>query len=214
MAEKFNIVQTAYPVRTPLPTEELVLYEGIATFKQIHHYQQLVGSINYAATITRADISKATSKLSKFLQNPSPKHIASAERCLHYLVDSKYLASEYNGKIDQEEIFLTYRDSAFANDKSTYTSSFGFNILLYSGIIDFKAIKSKTVTTSSTKAELLALSFVAKVFLRWLRLFENIGFYLNFKPKILCNNVQTIRILTKEAPKLKTALKHVNIHQS
>lgn len=39
-------------------------------------------------------------------------------------------------------------------------------------------------------------------------------FDLQEKPKIYCDNKQTIRILTKNDPKLKTALKHVDIHQN
>lgn len=33
-------------------------------------------------------------------------------------------------------------------------------------------------------------------------------------PKICCDNAQTLRILTKEVPKLNTALRHVDIHQN
>ena len=67
IAEKFNITPSAYPVRTPLTTEELVPYDDIATPEQIHYYQHTVGTLNYPATITRPDIAKSLSKLSEFL---------------------------------------------------------------------------------------------------------------------------------------------------
>jgi len=66
LAEKFNITVNKTP-RTPLPSTDLVLYEGTATPQQIYGYQQRVGSINFTAIITRPDISKAISKLSEFL---------------------------------------------------------------------------------------------------------------------------------------------------
>src|ERR1700733_6316099 len=74
--------------------------------------------------------------------------------------------------------------------------------------------KGQTVTTSSTEAELLAISLTVKLFIQWLRFFEYLQFNIQEKPTILCDNLQTIRILTKESPKLQTALKHVDIHQS
>jgi hypothetical protein len=213
LMEKFNLTPSKYPPKTPLPSEELIPYNGEATPEQIHGYQQRVGSANFPSTISRPDVAKATSKLSEFLRNPSPKHIAAADRLLQYLVDTKYFAIEFDGNTVAQQIFVTMGDSAFADDKTTCTSSHGLSVSLYGGIIDFKAIKGRTVTTSSTEAELLAICYVVKVFLRWLRIFQNLGFYLDFTPTIYCDNQQTIRLLTKEAPKLQTALRHVDIHQ-
>ena len=213
MAGKFNITANKVP-KTPLPSIELVPYEGNATAQQIYGYQQRVGSLNYAAVITRPDISKAVSKLSEFLQNPSPLHIAAADRTLEYLVGTKYLAIEFDGNHQGRQIFVTSSDSAFADDTVTRNSSYGFCFSLFGGIIHYKAVKGTTVTTSSTEAELLALSLTAKEFIWWKRFFQQIQFDLEEEPTIYCDNLQTIRLLTKETPKLQTALKHVDIHQS
>jgi hypothetical protein len=95
MAGKFNITANRVP-KTPLPLVELVPYEGTATAQQIYAYQQQVGSMNFNAVITCPDILKTMSKLSEFLQNPSPIHLAAADRTLEYLVETKYLAIEFN----------------------------------------------------------------------------------------------------------------------
>ena len=153
------------------------------------------------------------SKLSKFLRNPSPIHIAAAEQTLEYLVGTKYLAIEYDGNQQDKRIFITSSDSAFADDALTRNSSYGFCFSLFGGVIHYKAVKGTTVTTSSTKAELLALSLTAKEFIWWKRFFQNIQFDLDEEPTIYCDNLQTIRLLTKETPKLQTALRHVDIHQ-
>ena len=212
MAEKFNITANRVP-KTPLPSTELVPYDGTATAQQIYAYQQRVGSLNFNAVITRPDISKTMSKLSEFLQNPSPIHLAAADRTLEYLVGTKYLAIEFDGNQQDKRIFITSSDSAFADDLETRNSSYGFCFSLFGGVIHYKAIKGSTVTTSSTEAELLVLSLTAKDFIWWKRLFESIQFDLDEEPTIYCDNLQTIRLLTKEAPKLQTALKHVDIHQ-
>ena len=201
------------PPRTPLGFD-LVPFTGIATPQQIYGYQQKVGSLNFAAIISRPDISKAVSKLSEFLQNPSPVHIAAVNWTLQYLIGSKYLAIQYDRNQTAQQIFIASSDSAFADDPLTYNSSYGFCFSLFGGVIQYKATKGKTVTTSSTEAELLALSQTAKNFLWWKRIFTCLQFNPQEKATIYCDNLQTIRILTKETPKLQTALKHVDIHQS
>jgi hypothetical protein len=77
--------------------------------------------------------------------------------------------------------------------------------------IDWRAAKQKSVTTSSTEAELLSLSYAAKEMIWWRRFFTAIRFHTGEDEAILCDNQQTIRILQKDAPKLVTKLKHVNI---
>jgi hypothetical protein len=213
MAGKYNITATTNLLKTPLPLTELVPYDGTATAQQTYGYQQRVGSLNYSAVITRPDISKAVSKLSEFLQNPSPIHIAAANQSIEYLVGTKYLAIEFDGNQQDRRIFITSSDSAFADDTMTRNSSYGFCFSLFGGVIHYKAVKGNTVTTSSTEAELLALSLTGKEFIWWTRFFENIQFDLeDEEPTIYCDNTQTIRLMTKETPKLQTALKHVDIH--
>jgi len=41
----------------------LTTYNGTASLKDIHHYQQKIGSINYAAIATRPDVAKIASHL-------------------------------------------------------------------------------------------------------------------------------------------------------
>jgi hypothetical protein len=69
------------------------------------------------------------------------------------------------------------------------------------------------VTTSSTEAELLALSRTAKEAIWWRRFFESIQYDPMKKLHIRCDNRQTLRVLKKEMLKLDTKLKHVDIHR-
>ena len=59
-------------------------------------------------------------------------------------------------------------------------------------MIDWKATKQKTVTTSSTEAELLAISAAAKESLWWNRFFKAIELDPGHQTQIECNNMQTI----------------------
>jgi len=130
------------------------------------------------------------------------------------MVGTKYRAIQFDGKADFKRLFVTSSDSAFADDPATRYSSYRYAFSLFGGLIDWKAVKGKTVTLSSTEAELLAITLTAKEFIRWTRLFKAMDFDLDKDPVIYCDNRQTIRLLKQETPKLKTALRHVDIHQS
>ena len=213
LATKFNLATygTKLPY-TPMDTNELLPNKGQATPQEIYAYQQRIGSINFAAVTTRPDIAKACSKLSEFLQNPSSLHLSATNRVLGYLLRTKFLALEYS-QSSQARTFLCASDAAFADNSQDRRSSDGYVFTLYGGPIDWKASKQKTVTTSSTEAELLALSNATKEVIWWNRLFKSIQFNTQEDLSILSDNQQTIRLLTKDAVKLTTKLKHVDIHQ-
>jgi hypothetical protein len=194
---------------TPM-TEPLQKNEGIATAQQIHEYQQKVGSLLYAAIITRPDIALTAAKLSEFVQNPSRQHIDAVDRAICYLHGTMHYAIEYADNTGPN-VFTGASDAAYA-DNADRKSSEGYLFTLFGGPIDWRATKQKTVTTSTTEAELLALSRAAKEMRWWTRFFNAIGFDIEHEPTIGCDNQQTIGLLTKEAPDLKTKLRHVDIH--
>ena len=125
-----------------------------------------MGSANFAATITWPDIVKAVSKLSEYLQNPSPQHLSASRHLLKYLVGTKWLAIEYDSKINEKELFLAYSDSSFANNLDTQYSDYDLCFSLFGGIINYKAVKRQTISTSSTEAELLVISLTEKLFIQ------------------------------------------------
>jgi hypothetical protein len=85
--------------------------------------------------------------------------------------------------------------------------------MMFGGPVDWKASKQRTVTTSTTEAELLAISEAGRTVAMWKRLFNAIRFDPGHPLAINCDNKQTIGILTKETPQLRTKLRHVDIHQ-
>ena len=211
LVERYHIPTGGPAPRTPLLTDPLVQNEDSATKAQIHAYQQRIGSLTFAATTTRPDISYATSKLAQFLTNPSPAHLTAANRLLQYLHHTKTLAIEFSDS-DVNPIFFSSSDAAFADDAKTRKSSFGYLIQLYGGPIDWKASKQPTVTTSSTEAELLALSETARQSLWWKRFFGNIQFDTKQKTTIYCDNKQTLSLMEAETPRLSTRLRHIDVH--
>ncbi|KJZ68672.1 hypothetical protein HIM_11944 [Hirsutella minnesotensis 3608] len=84
---------------------------------------------------------------------------------------------------------------------------------LFGGTIGWRASKQDTVTTSTTEAELLALSQATKESMFVSCLLQEIGIRLDSKTiRIQCDNQQTIKLVNKEVGPLQTKLRHVNIH--
>ena len=150
--------QTAY---TPI-SKDLKPYSEQATPQEINQYQQRVGSSLYAAIMTRPDAAKPASKLAEFLLNPSPEHISQANRAISYLYTTRFYAIEYSApNINDSEVFICASDAAYG-DHFDRKSSEGYICKLYGGPVDWRAAKQKTVSTSTTEAELLALSEARK----------------------------------------------------
>ena len=173
-------LEHAPKANTPLslPRREFVKNDGVkATPQETHAYQQRIGSCIYPAVTTRPDIAHAASLLAQFLQNPSPRHRAEADRLICYLRDSKHLAIEYSGTATTQ-IFEAACDAAYADDKETRRSSEGWIFKFFGGPVDWKAARQTTVTTSTTEAELLALSHAGSALIWWKRFFNQLDFQL------------------------------------
>jgi hypothetical protein len=84
-------------------------------------------------------------------------------------------------------------DASFADNTLDRKSSQGYTIKLFGGLIAWRASKQDTVTTLTTKAELLALSQVAKEAMFTSQLLKELGVHLSESPiTIQCDNTQTI----------------------
>ncbi|OQE49847.1 hypothetical protein PENNAL_c0534G08755 [Penicillium nalgiovense] len=198
---------------SPLPVERMAAFIGQATASQIHEYQQKVGSALYGTIITRPDAAKSASHLAEFLTNPGPQHLEAVDRLIRYLDSTRYFALEFHPMHGLEPALQFASDASFS-DHTDRKSSEGYLCKLFGGAVDWKAGKQKTVTTSTTEAELLALSEAAKSALWWKRLLAavNLEYQDSEAMEIQCDNAQTVGLLTKETPQLSTKLRHVDIH--
>jgi hypothetical protein len=205
-----NLIDTKDKTHTyPMKREELLPYEGRATGASVNKYQRKVGSILYAAVVTRLDVAFAASRLARFNMNPGPEYHKAADQVLNYLQGSKALALQLGG----EDSFVVSSDASFADNSLDRKSSQAYVMKLFGGVIGWRANKQTTVSTSTTEAELLALSQAAKESLFVSRLLKELDIKLDdHRIRILCDNTQTINIVTREIGYLRTKLRHVDIH--
>jgi len=209
IAKRFDLHNTGRFPKVPLLSEELEKYEGEASKREIKDYQERVGSILYAAITLRPDVAFAASTLSRFLTNPSSKHLQAADQVIVYLYRTRFEGIRY-GIYSISELTI-YGDASFADDPVTRRSSYGYIITLFGGAIIWKAARQETVTTSTTEAELLALEHVAKESMALKRLFKELTLQLNTTWEIYCDNQQTIRLVVGENERITTRLRHVDI---
>jgi hypothetical protein len=130
---------------------------------------------------TRPDISFVTSRLARFLINSSKAHHDAPGRVLLYLNNTSSLSLELGRGSD----LVVARNTSFAENTINCKSSQGYTIQLFGGLVDWKANKQDTVTTSTTEAELLALSQVAKKAMFIQRLLNELGVTLPNKTIII-----------------------------
>ena len=198
-------------------------------------YQQLVGSMAYISVFTRPDISFTHSILSRYLTSPGEQHLRAAIHAWRFLIRTRNLALKTSALTpdntgysvpgptpnttpntknpELEPIFFGASDASFADDPLTRASSDGYLFKLFGMPIDWKATKQRSVTKSTTEAELYALSRAASEVIWWNDLFRQLNFKTGITPVIYCDNQQTIGIVTKATERLQTKLKHVDIHQ-
>jgi hypothetical protein len=214
MASKYHLTEGRKLEVPPISIADLKPYDGVASAANKHEFSQKVGSAQYATTTTRVDAAKATSHLAQFLSNPSLEHINAINQVIGYLYHSRTKAICYRaaGEDKDNQVLQFFSDASYG-DNPDRKSSAGFICIAFGGPIDWKATKQKTVTTSTTEAELLAMSEAGKSLLMWLRLFKTIMFDPGHPVALQCDNSQTIGLLLKESPQLRTKLRHIDIHQ-
>ncbi|RKF64416.1 hypothetical protein GcM3_132022, partial [Golovinomyces cichoracearum] len=107
----------------------------LATDYQTHDYQRRIGSLTYAAVVSRPDIAKETQKLAEAQLNPSCEHFAATNRVINYLYATLYLAVEY-GINKMKPVFIAASDASFGDDVLERVSFKGGLFKLFGGVID------------------------------------------------------------------------------
>lgn len=221
IANQYEIELSGRLPDTPMAESELLPSPPSLTDKadkaSVLRYQRKTGSLLYVAITTRPDIAFAVSRLARFNQNPSQVHQEAANRVIQYLYSTRSKAICYGGDTgvrgDGARAFVCASDASFADNTVDRKSSQGYIMTLFGGPIAWRANKQDTVTTSSTEAELLALSQTAKEAIFISRLFKAMTLRLNEPLVIDCDNTQTLRLIKEDSAKLITKLRHVDIHQ-
>lgn len=139
--------QYTQPPATSLPLEELPPSDAPKKEANLNRYAELIGYIGYIASATRPDVSKAHSKLAKFLVSPTQRHKDAAYQTIAYLHHSKDRALHYDASIStdtahiihhEEPDFFAATDASYVDHKATRKSSQGYIFFLFGGLLTGK----------------------------------------------------------------------------
>jgi hypothetical protein len=198
--ERFRM-DSATPVSTPVDRSIIMKKrkDSDPSTSQLQ-YQEAVGSINYAAIVTRPDISFAAGMLGRYSANPSKVHWEAVKRVLKYLKKILHYGLELGGGIERDSNQLeAYGDADFAGDRDELKSTTGFVAIdRHGSVVAWNSTKQKITAKSTADAEFTATAFAIEEAV-WLQKLEA-EFHGNLteKPVTIYNdNTACIANLTK-----------------
>jgi hypothetical protein len=194
------------PVKTPLdPSIKLTKTTDDEPLCDSKEYVQIVGGLMFAACVSRPDIMCAIGQLSKYLNNPSLKHLMAAKRVLRYLKGTADLGIYYSKPV---HTVAGFSDADWANDLDTRRSTTGFVVMLNNGAVSWKSQRQPTVALSTMEAEYMALTEATKE-MKWIRaLLEEMNVKIDYAP--LFSDSQSAIALSKN-PISHSRAKHIDI---
>ena len=137
--------------------------ENEETYDNISLYREMVGSLIYATTCTRPDLSWVVSKLSQHLSNPTQVDLTMLKHVFRYIkgtVDNRLTFR----KSSRPLMLHAYSDADWASTVSDRRSTTGYYFSLSTDgpAVSWKTRKQPTVALSSCESEYMALCETAK----------------------------------------------------
>ena len=202
-------LMNANNTKTPLPAGvHLIKSETPSSTNLRTKYQQLIGTLLYAALGTRPDIAFAVTWLSRFNSDPTEEHLRYAKYVLRYLKGTKSLWICYDGSLNAG--LIGYPDSDWGENKDDRHSTLGQVFTLANSTISWASQHQKTVALSVGESEYMELAATGRQ-CTWLRSFSTeIGFPFTQATTICADNQAAIFLAIN--PAVERRMKHIDIH--
>ncbi len=104
-----------------LSIEDIESFDEDVDLNRMHEYRKKMRSVCYSAVISRSDIVKVVSKLTKHLINLESTHLIAVNHLIRYLYETKHLTIKFDVSKDEEltakNVFEATANAAFANEK-------------------------------------------------------------------------------------------------
>jgi hypothetical protein len=162
-----------------------------------HDYMEIIGSLNYLATISRPDIAYAVSYFGRFMANPRKSHFIGAKRIIRYLKNTKDYQLTYSKSGNQK--LIGYSDASFGGDSANRKSHGAYIFTLAGASIGWKSKLQRRIAKSSTEAELLAASDTVSEAKYIAKILEDLHFDSNICVTLYQDNQPAIAIQTGTA---------------
>jgi hypothetical protein len=172
-------------------------------------YMSLVGSVQYAAIISRPDIAFAVQNLARHLQKTGQQHWIAAKRLLRYLAGTLDVGILWGKAQDEELVLSAYCDADWGGDIATRRSTTAYVFMLAGGSISWASKLQPTVALSSAEAEYMAVSAAVQEAVYMRQLLADLGFPQE-QPTVIYEDNQGC-IALSENPIMHKRTKHIDI---
>ena len=173
----------------------------------------IVGSLLYAAMITRPDITYAVQALGRHLQASGKEHVIAAKRVLRYLKGTKDLALVYEARGDGkgQPSIIGFSDADWGGDRDTRRSTTGYLFMIEEtgGAISWASKLQPTVALSSAEAEYMAACAAVQEAIHLRLLMRGLGFEQKGATVIFEDNQGCIAL--SDNPVFHKRSKHIDI---
>jgi hypothetical protein len=202
-------MENCKPAATPMePNARFTKLEPGEPCVEKQQYQATIGCLTYAMTSTRPDLASAVGMLSQYMSNPGEQHWVGVKRVLRYLKGTLSYGLRFHGSSSQLS-FCGYSDANWGGDPDDRLSTSGYAFMLAGACISWSSKKQRSVATSSTEAEYVALSLASQECV-WLRnLLLDIGFEQSNATVLYEDNQGAIELARN--PKHRGRSKHIDI---
>ncbi|CAI7896814.1 unnamed protein product [Closterium sp. NIES-54] len=156
--------QNEHTQKTPVSVDTyatLTFDDEEAQVRQKEDYRQKVGSLQFAVTMTRPDITFVCNKLGSGLTVRSNQHWHEVDRCLAYLANTRDTALEYGGGAESLKL-VGYVDANNASDEQNRTSTGGYVFVFGKAAVSWSSQRINCATLLSTESEYVATTEAGK----------------------------------------------------
>ena len=169
-------------------------------------YREAVGSLLYAAVISRPDIAFVVSQLAKHVSKPTQEHWTAVKRVFRYLQGT--LAKRIVYRRGSSSL-SGFSDADWGGDRDSRRSTTGFVFMLNGGPVAWQSRLQSSVALSSLEAEYMAMSEATKECIWLRRLLSNLGHEQREKTPLKVDNQSALSLA--ENPEFHTRSKHIDI---
>ena len=204
-------LERANPVAMPLdPNAPLVLNPEGNVGDRSNSFTRLLGELQFIANATRPDIAYAVNRLASYTANPSMQHVGALKCILWYLSGTRTHSIMYKALPQEPNFFFGYADASYGNADDRRSIS-GYVFLARNGAITWSSRKQISIALSSTEAEYVALSEVAREAC-WLRsLYSELSLLQEVVPTLILGDNEGSIAMAKN-PQFHKHSKHIVIH--
>lgn len=170
-------------------------------------FREAVGSLMFAACVSRSDIMFAVSVVSRYLENPRLEHWQAVKRIIRYAKETAAYGIVYDGH--NTDGLIIYSDSDYATDPDTRRSTSGYVTVLTGGAVSWMSQRQRIVALSTTEAEYVAASDATKEAIWICRLLESVGVNEKGPTEMRLDNQGSIKLIKN--PEFHKRTKHIDV---